>query len=81
MKLKKENGITLTYNNDMIITDIDIEPGVTTVELPGNIGTKSAYINFKDSKKVFNDVEEVVYDNIRWPYIIPNSMFPNAKMI
>lgn len=79
MKLKKENGITLTYNNDMIITDIDIEPGVTTVELPGNIGTKSAYINFKDSKKVFNDVEEVVYDNIRWPYIIPNSMFPNAK--
>ena len=74
--IKEEKcGITYYFGADTLACcDMDINPGLTTVQIWHNI-------NMPDTDKVFPDVKELeIMRNVK-DIQIPNSMFPNVKNI
>lgn len=74
--IKEEKcGITYYFGTDpLACCDMDINPGLTTVQIWHNI-------NMPDTDKVFPDVKELeIMRNVK-DIQIPNSMFPNVKNI
>lgn len=74
--IKEEKcGITYYFGADpLACCDMDINPGLTTVQIWHNI-------NMSDTDKVFPDVKELeIMRNVK-DIQIPNSLFPNVKNI
>lgn len=74
--IKEEKcGITYYFGADpLACCDMDINPGLTTVQIWHNI-------NMPNTDKVFPDVEELVIARNVMDISVPNSMFPNVKNI
>lgn len=85
-KGQSKNGVRLTINNSspystMIITDIDVEPGIDTVIL--DIGNSlppyvSGEVQLKKVNKQFTDVKTLIFGGRVTSAEISNYMFPNV---
>lgn len=88
-KGQSKNGVRLTINNSspystMIITDIDVEPGIDTVIL--DIGNSlppyvSGEVQLKKVNKQFTDVKTLIFGGRVTSAEISNYMFPNVTHI
>ena len=88
-KGQNKNGVRLTINNSspystMIITDIDVEPGIDTVifdignSLPPYV---SGEVQLKKVNKQFTDVKTLIFGGRVTSAEISNYMFPNVTHI
>lgn len=77
-------GVTL-YFEDGICVDIDIEPGVSTVNLTGVIDVRRnrlcRIIKLRGVDKSFPDVKKLIIGEDIYSISISNYMFPNVREI
>lgn len=85
----EHDGVRLYYSNLMrgpSISDIDVKPGVKTVEFQSSEEIMNSYdsvnVSLTKIEKVFPDVQEIIISSsIDSIFEIKNEMFPNVKRV
>ena len=72
INLIESAGVKYFYNvQEKAVTDIEVKPDVTELELKYDL-------KMLDSKKSFPDVKKLIIREYVWDIDIPNTLFPNV---
>lgn len=75
INLIESAGVKYFYNvQEKAVTDIEVKPDVTELELKYDL-------KMLDSKKSFPDVKELIIGEYVWDIDIPNTLFPNVHEV
>lgn len=80
-----KNGVNLKYKENgyrsIIIYDIDVMPGIDTVNFDLKSYNRLLNINIRNVKKCFPDVTTIVLPKNTYEINISNTMFPNVRNV
>ena len=75
INLIESAGVKYFYNvQEKAVTDIEVKPDVTELELKYDL-------KMLDSKKSFPDVKKLIIGEYVWDIDIPNTLFPNVHEV